>query len=52
MPRTHLPARWGQETEEPTKEKDREEEKLEINVTSEATRLEVIEKGTVNRAKG
>ena len=23
MPRTHLPARWGQETEEPTRERGR-----------------------------
>lgn len=50
MPRTHLPARWGQETEEPNK-REREEEKLEINVASETRGLEVIEKGIVNRAK-
>ena len=53
IPRTHLPLRWKQETEEPTKEKERgEEEKLEINVASEARGLEEIEKGIINRAKG
>ena len=41
---------WGQETEEPTKEKEREEEKLEINAAAEARGVEVME-GIINGTK-